>query len=280
MDRMLDKIAKLLNQAEHAANEAEAETFMKKAQALATTEAIDLAVARQHTAKKEDREKPIQKSVKIGERGKKALKLYVELFSEIANVNDVKMNIARDSSWVYLFGMPSDIDVVEVLYGNLVHQMVEAANAWLKLGTYKKETETRKVRRYDEVWGDYSVDFVEKPVDGRTARASFYRAFTSRVGWRLRDARRDALRVVENARYEVMNDVTGERMHQSAEIVLKGKAVEVHDFYQATSTAKGSWKGSSAGFSGAGSNAGRQAGDSARIGSPKAIGGTRTGINA
>lgn len=67
---MLERIAKLLNQAENAANEAEAAAFMEKAQQLATTYSVDLAKAR-HVTKSKERTLPEQRTVVIGERGTK-----------------------------------------------------------------------------------------------------------------------------------------------------------------------------------------------------------------
>jgi hypothetical protein len=271
-DRMLDKIAKLLNQAESSKNDHEAETFLKAAQRLATQESIDLAVARQHTAKKEQREQPTQKWIRLGVQGAKNNKYLVRLFLAVGGNNGLKHNIAHDSVGVYAYGMPSDIDLAEVIYGALAHQMVEAANAYLKSGEYKKEIVGWKYDRKSD-------SYVDKPMDGRVARANFYEGFIQRVSNRLFDARMDAEREAEERTVKVLNE-EGNETETTGALVLVRKREEVNAFYDATSTARGSWKGTSgpSTYSGASRTAGNQAGGRARIGSSKAIGGSRTQI--
>jgi hypothetical protein len=282
-DRMLDKLAKLLNQAENASTPGEAAAFMKKAQALATLTSIDLAVARQHTAKKEQREQPTHKTITIGQPRRNNNARLVNLFLAVADNNDVKCNIAKNSTYVIAFGMPSDIEVVEVLYASLLFQMTEAASAWLRTGEYKKEIALRQVTKRDD-WGPYKV-LVERPMDGRTARANFYDAVTQRISSRLWTARKDALEAAKENTYTVPtmgeNGVEYE-IEVSAELVLVDKRKEVGDYYAQKSTAKGSWKGASSASncSGSARRAGDNAGQSARLGSAKAIGGQRTAVAA
>ena len=282
-DRMLDQLAKILNQAENAGTPEEAATFMKKAQSLATLTSIDLAVARQHTAKREQREQPTHKTITIGQPRKLNNARLVNLFIAVADSNDVKVNIASNSTFVIAFGMPSDIEVVEALYASLLFQMTESANAWLKTGEYKKETVLREVTKRD-YWGRYK-DLEERPMDGRTARANFYDAFTRRISSRLWDARQDALKAAKEKTYTL--PTTGEdgveyEIEVTAELVLFDKNKEVGDYYSKTSRAKGSWKGASStsAYSTSARQAGDSAGRSARLGTSKAIGGQRTSLAA
>lgn len=277
-DRMLDKIAKLLAQAESTKNEHEAETFLKAAQRLATQESIDLAVARQHTAKREQREQPISKTIWLGSSGQKNLKLLASLFMEIGGQNGLRFNVARNSVYVVAFGMPSDIDVTEVIYASLAHQMVEAANAYLKTGEYKNET--RRVYQEASAKNDWMGAYVTKPLDGRIARANFYEGFTRKVGYRLFDARQEAEREVEEKTYQVLNEEGNETTTTGA-LVLVRKTEEVREFYKATSRARGTWNpGSTASYSHGSRTAGTEAGGRARIGSSKAIGGSRTALDS
>jgi hypothetical protein len=282
-DRMLDKLAKILAKAENASTPEEAATYMKKAQSLATLGSIDLAVARQHTAKKEQREQPTHKHITIGQPRKNNNARLVNLFIAIADNNDVKVNIAMNSTFVIAFGMPSDIEVVEVLYASLLYQMTEAANAWLKTGEYKQEKVLRQVTKRD-AWGTYK-DLEERSLDGRTARANFYDAFTRRISSRLWDARREALEAAKENVYTL--PTTGENgveyeIEVTAELVLFDKKKEIGAYYAKASTAKGSWKGSSrtTAYSTAARVAGDNAGQSARLGSAKALGGQRTSLAA
>lgn len=282
-DRMLDKLAKILNQAENASSDEEAALYMNKAQALATLTSIDLAVARQHTAKREQREQPTHKTITIGQSRKLNNARLVNLFIAIADNNDVKVNIAMNSTFVIAFGMPSDIEVVEVLYASLLFQMTGAANAWLKTGEYKQEKVLRQVTKRDD-WGTYK-DLVERPMDGRTARANFYDAFTQTINARLWSARQEALEAAKKNVYTL--PTTGENgveyeVEVSAALVLVEKAEEIKEYYSKTSTAKGAWKGSSrtSAYSTTARVAGDRAGQSARLGSNKAIGGQRSSIAA
>jgi hypothetical protein len=282
-DRMLDKLAKILAQAENASTPEEAATYMKKAQSLATLGSIDLAVARQHTAKKEQREQPTHKHITIGQPRKNNNARLVNLFLAIADNNDVKCNIAMNSTFVIAFGMPSDIEVVEVLYASLLYQMTESANAWLKTGEYKQEKVLRQVTKRD-AWGKYK-DLEERPMDGRTARANFYDAFTRRISSRLWSARQEALEAAKENIYTL--PTTGDNgveyeIEVTAELVLFDKKKEVGAYYEKASTAKGSWKGASStsNYSSAARTAGDNAGRSARLSSAKAIGGQRTSLAA
>jgi hypothetical protein len=283
-DRMLDKLAKILAQAENASTPEEAATYMKKAQSLATLSSLDLAVARQHTAKKEQREQPTHKTINIGQARKLNNARLVNLFLAVAYANDVRSNIAMNSTYVIAFGMPSDIEVVEALYASLLYQMVESANAWLKTGEYKKETVRGKKKVWDSYWGAWDYETVYKPMDGRTARANFYDAFTGRISARLLEARTEALEAAKEKTYTVPSTGVDGKEYEievSAALVLFDKKKEVSDYFNAKSTARGTWKGSS---TTARSTTARSAGDSAarsaRLGSAKAIGGQRTPLAA
>jgi hypothetical protein len=283
-DRMLDKLAKILAQAENASTPEEASTYMKKAQSLATLGSIDLAVARQHTAKKEQREQPTHKMITIGQARKQNNARLVNLFNAIAYANDVRLNIANNSTFVIAFGMPSDIEVVEVLYASLLFQMVESANAWLKTGEYKKETVRGKKKVWDAYWGEWDYETVYKPMDGRTARANFYDAFTGRISARLQEARKEALEAAKEKTYSVPSTGVDGKEYEievTAALVLFDKKKEVSDYFNAKSTAKGTWKGASTTTrSSTARSAGDSAGRSARLGSAKAIGGQRTSLAA
>lgn len=121
---MLTRIGALLRQAESTDNPHEGEAFMAAAQRLATSSAIDLAVARAHTASSEKRATPTQRLITIGEPGKRGLRTYAQLFIAIAAANDVQCDIAQTSAVIYAYGFAGDIDVCEALYSSLLFQMV------------------------------------------------------------------------------------------------------------------------------------------------------------
>jgi hypothetical protein len=281
---ILTKISKVLAQAEaDGVTPEEAEAFFKAAQALGTKYNIDLAVARQHTQQAQRREEPIKRSLRF-EAARNTKKHFVNLYHTIAQVNDLRINIYGDSNGVIAFGFPSDIDVTDAIFASVSAHMVEQANAYLKTGEYKNETETRYQRykefenvvpysyraRYDydkQAYYTWEERLVTKPIDGRTARANFYSAYTSQIGRRLREAQREA-----------KQQVVAESSDQGAgtELALIEKATEVNDYYKKTSDARGSWNGpSSGGYSSSASSAGRSAAQSARLGGSTAVGGSK-----
>ena len=114
-DRMLSRIAALLRQAEGTDNIHEAEAFMAAAQRLATMTSIDLAVARAHSASRMGAQTPTQRTITIGEPGSRGLRTYVQLFAAIALANDVRCDVASNSTYVYAYGFGEDIDASHAL---------------------------------------------------------------------------------------------------------------------------------------------------------------------
>ena len=134
---MLARIAALLRQAENTDNPHEAEAFMAAAQRLATTTSIDLAVARAHSATRTAAQEPVQRTVTIGEAGTRGLRTFVQLFVLIARANDVKCDIASNSTFVYAYGFTEDIDATHALYASVVVQMVKSSDAYISTGAHR-----------------------------------------------------------------------------------------------------------------------------------------------
>ena len=166
-DKMLARIAALLRQAEGTDNAHEAEAFMAAAQRLATATSIDLAVARSHSTSRTAAQVPTQRTITIGEPGARGLRTYVQLFAGIASANDVRCDVASNSTFVYAYGFPEDIDTSHALYASLVVQMVRSCDAYLATGAHR-------------------------PTPTITARLNFQLAFGARVGQRLAQAREEA----------------------------------------------------------------------------------------
>lgn len=240
---MLVRIGGLLRQAESTDNPHEAEAFMEAAQRLATVTAIDLAVARAHTATRERRQTPVQRAIAIGEPGRKGLRTYVQLFVAIAAANDVKCDVASNSTRVFAYGFDSDLDTCEALYSSLLMQMVRASDAYLRSGAHR-------------------------PVAGVTARLNFQLAFAARIGQRLAETKRD---VEASAVGADPDEATG------TALVLRDKQIELRDFYSQTSQARGTWRGPQSGVarSDKARRAGDRAGRDARIGRSTELPGAR-----
>ncbi|MEU0497029.1 DUF2786 domain-containing protein [Mycobacterium sp. NPDC006124] len=241
-DKMLARIAALLRQAENTENPHEAEAFMSAAQRLATTTSIDLAVARAHSASRTAAQTPVQRTITIGEAGSKGLRTYVQLFVAIAMANDVKCDVASNSTFVYAYGFAEDIDATHALYASLVVQMVKASDAYIASGAHR-------------------------PTATITARLNFHLAFGGRVGQRLSEARDEARQAA----------TTGRDQQTGTAIALRNKDVELKSFYRSASKARGTWRASSAsaGYSSAARRAGDRAGQRARLGPSTELAGAR-----
>ena len=238
-DKMLARIAALLRKAEHTDNEHEAEAYLTAAQRLATATSIDLAVARAHSAERTKAQLPVQRTITIGDAGTRGLRTYVQLFVVIGAANDVKCDVASNSTFVYAYGFGEDIDATHTLYAGLVVQMVKASDAYLATGAHR-------------------------PTPTITARLNFQLAFGARIGQRLAEARdRERQQATELA------------AAPGTAIALRDKDIELKSFYRSASKARGTWRAASAsaGYSSDARRAGDKAGRRARLGPPTELSG-------
>ncbi|SEH56683.1 Protein of unknown function [Mycolicibacterium rutilum] len=242
-DKMLARIAALLRQAEGTDNPHEADAFMAAAQRLATATSIDLAVARSHSDQRTKAQMPVQRTITIGNAGTRGLRTYVQLFTVIAHANDVKCDVASNSTFVYAYGFAEDIDASHALYASLVMQMVRASEAYIASGAHR-------------------------PTPTITARINFQLAFGARIGQRLAQAR-------EEARQEATDN-----SRPGTAIALRDKDLELRDFYRETSEARGTWRATSAtaGYSSAARRAGDRAGRQAKLGPSTELAGARSAL--
>lgn len=242
-DRLVDKVGKLLAQAEGTDNEHEAAAFVERAQALATAYAVDLELARSRQAAKRGAAEPlVQERVDVGARGKRGNRHRVLLYSVVARVNDVMVNVAHDSTYVLGFGHRADLDVVERLWASLAVQMTAAAQRRLDAGEHRRAG-----------------------VAAQTWRLSFYDGWVEAVGERLAAAR-------ERAVAQVSEQAPARAGDLSTALVLRAKAERVQEFYASTSQARGSWRGPWSGrtaVSGRATASGRADGARADLGQPR-----------
>lgn len=241
-DKMLARVAALLRQAEGTDNAHEAEAFMAAAQRLATAASIDLAVARSHSERRTKAQTPVQRTITIGNAGARGLRTYVQLFVVIAAANDVKCDIASNSTFVHAYGFAEDIDASHALYASLLMQMVRASEAYIASGEHR-------------------------PTPTITARINFQLAFGARIGKRLAEAREEAVREATRSKDS----------RPGTAIALRDKDIELKDFYRETSSARGTWRATSAtaGYSSSARRAGDRAGRRARLGNSAELSGAR-----
>ena len=102
---MIAKIGALLAKAEATSNDHERDAYYAKAQSLATTHSIDLAVARRKQAKVEQRERPVVEDVWFGPIAtRNTKKSLVELFMAIAHTQDIRLK-KRQGLWNWRHGL-------------------------------------------------------------------------------------------------------------------------------------------------------------------------------
>lgn len=221
----IEKISLLLAKAEKTDNEHEAEAYFAKAQELATRESIDLEKARAVSGNKSE-DKLTYKVISLGKKRTFGLNAHVILFNNIAGSNDVRCAVTDDSVFITAYGYERDIAIVEALYASLVLQMHSASEKYLATGEYRKEQVWREGYHEGGVWKPAGW----RPMHGSTARISFKKAFAGRVGERLREARRGAVR----------QSGTG------SELVLVSKKDRVGQFFNETANVRrGVWQGGS-----------------------------------
>ena len=257
----LTKISALLAMAERTTNQHEAEAFLFKAQQLATLASVDLAMARAATDRREARQRPMTKTIQIGQLRARANRHLIALFIGLAHANDCKVDIAHNSTYVIVYGMPSDIEVTEVLFNSLATQMVTLCGAWLRKGEWRGDTyQTRAISSRG-----HRVT-TKKQHTALTARGAFYAGFTDSISERVLRAREEAV---------AHHQATEAGAVLSTAVVLRDKEKEIRDYHRKESQARGTWGGySGAGARGRGGNAtkaGREAGNRANIGRQQGI---------
>lgn len=261
-DKMLDRVSKLLNQAERAPEESpEREAFLKKAYVLASAYSIDLAIARAHQAKKERVEEPESRRFKIGSYHRERVltgafkggdeyvvgdrltihsSWLVTLFNAIAETQDLEATFSNDGIYVYLHGFPSDMEVTERLYAILSVQMIRDADAAIKRGEHKSLREPRYKKRnvpnpnydpdeptwreYDGTW--YNPKTISVDVLVTTVDAREYRA-NFYEGF----IRRARGRLWE-AKREARKAAGVEEEGSTAALAVRDKKAEVRDHYE------------------------------------------------
>jgi hypothetical protein len=257
-DKLLARIGALLAKAESTDSQHEAEALTAKAQHLATLHAVDLASARERNRRGRERLTPSQRKIVIGRLREQGLRHRVNLFTAVAHPNDVKVDVARNSTYVIAFGFGGDLDVVEALYASLATQMVTAANTAIARGEHRQEV----------YWSEAAQAWRS---DARVFRTAFNHTFVVTVARRLAAARAAALAEDDARRGDRGGTPT------SGALVLARKADEVADYHRRTSEARGTWRGggTTVAWSQAGERAGRSAGHAARLADQQGLPGAR-----
>jgi len=200
-DKVIEKIAAILNKAENTDNEAERDTFMQAAQMMSSKYAIDLEVARRHTKGKQEsvENQIVTVQVDTGRKGEKYAyrRQYADLMIAMAEANVLPWLVSNQGFYVKVIGPKFEVEQLEKLYAVLLTHMVADLTAYLNGDTWQ-----------------------EKIADRDTARASFVAGFCQHIKDRLIDARLDAERQA--------NDEYG----SEAALVISDKRQETWSAYQ------------------------------------------------
>lgn len=252
---MIEKISKLLAAADGAKTPQESEAFYAKAQALSTVHAISLAEARQAAVDRRRVETPTSKWVAIGPKRRHVNRALIMLLWEVARVNDVMMDIRNDNTSCTLYGLPSDLAMVEQLWSRIATNMVRFTDHYMRSGVWRSEQvwRTRQETRSGRSAGlEESTVTVQGwfPVTAQAARASYLDGFISALGQRLQAARREQVAAYAEHRTGHFHDLQPASdtaapapAGSGAALVLKEKADEIQAYYTETSRARGSWRG-------------------------------------
>jgi hypothetical protein len=239
-DKMLEKIAAILNKAENTDNPHEREAFQAAAEKMAARNAIDLEVARQHTTDKNAKQAPIAENIVLGEKGERLVKSRINLFVKIGLEHGLRIYVHGDGISIDAFGMPSDIEMVKMFYAVLVVQMTEAGNEFISSGEYRR---------------------IDPKANAQVARSEFYDAFANKIGLRMREIRWREER-------EAARDYKDDNMS----LVLASKKDEVNKGFRDQYGKTGVWKHSgSAKYNPHARRAGNVAGEKARLGGERQL---------
>ena len=252
----MDTLSKLLNQAENAGTQAEADAFFERAQEWASRHAITLEQVRAHTAASQRREEPTHQQVVIGPPRQHVNGHLCLLASAIGQANGLRTNLASNNTFVLWFGLPSDIQKATMLLHAISTQMVRSADRFMRARRWVGELDWETGRE----------------LTGQKARKSYYTAYVQVIGRRLRQAHEQA---------KASFDAQPGEGRGSAELVLRGKEVEVADYYSRHSTARGTWRGNRGSLaSHSAASTARQDASHARLSPARGIGGTRTAVTS
>ncbi len=166
----------------------------------------------------------------------------------IAAANDVKCDVASNSTFVYAYGFAEDIDATHALYASLVVQMVKASDAYVATGAHRPTPD------------DHRADQLPAGVRGPGRPAA-------------RRGPRGGQRRTPNGR---------RTSRPGTAIALRNKDIELKSFYRAGVRARGTWRATSAtaGYSSSARRAGDRAGRRARLGPSTELAGRGQGAGA
>lgn len=244
-DGAVRRVAALLAKAQSTESEEESEAYLAKAALVAQRHSVDMAVAAM--ADRKAGERPTHRMLTIGEPRRALNKQLVTLLVTVARAWSVRVDIGGGSTYVIVFGMPSDLDQVESVFAAASALMISRAEQHVRQGRWRGSS---------YLAGDGSG---LRPVTATVARNAFCLGFTRRLGERLAEAATEARRDAAAGPLPAAS-----RWHPGQDqvaLALRSREIAVTDYHRATSRARGRWRGSAsaAGSAAASRRAGERA---------------------
>ncbi len=226
------RVAALLAKAESTTSAEESEAYLAKAAELAQRHSVDMAVAamapRAHSAG------PTHRMLSIGQPRAALNTLLVSLIVQIAHAWGVRVDIGPGSTYVLLYGLPSDLDRVESIVTTAGTMMVARAGEHVRSGRWKGTTYLPP---------DSSAP---RAVTAQVARNAFCLGFVSRLGQRLAQgaAQARASAAGLNREGSAGRDAHGSGFGATTvDLALRARDVAVADYHRTASSARGRWRG-------------------------------------
>ncbi len=263
-DEQVRRVAALLAKAESTANGEEAEAYLAKATIVAQRHSVDMAVAAM--APGAERAAPTHRMLTIGEPRRALNKLLVSLLVATARAWSVPVDIGHGSTYVLLYGLPTDLDRVEAVFATASAMMVSGSAEHVRSGGWRGST-------YRPPQGGPA-----KPVTAAVARNAFCLGFIQRLGHNLELAERQARTAAPSPRTRDGEAIRPDTQ-DNVDLALRARDVAVTDYHRSASRARGTWRATASGAATA--SASRRAGERAadqygrtgvRTGSRAAIG--------
>jgi putative metallohydrolase (TIGR04338 family) len=200
-ESLLDKISKLLAHAEKAGTTAERDTYLAKAETLATEHSIDLARARAGRADRSGAAAPTTREIDLRLAGGPRLRnLLVVLAFHIAHSQGIQATV-HGNHLVTFYGFTEDLDVTDALFVHLAPMMMRDSDAYLASPRHKRSG-----------------------FHGASARISYCRAWAAEVGRRLNEAREATQEAAVTA------ELPGGQAGVSTAVALREKQLQLDDY--------------------------------------------------
>jgi hypothetical protein len=181
-----------------------------------------------------ERAAPTHRMLTIGEPRRALNKLLVSLLVTTARAWSVPVDIGHGSTYVLLYGLPTDLDRVEAVFATASAMMVSGAAEHVRSGGWRGSM-------YRPAQGGPA-----KPVTAAVARNAFCLGFIQRLGHNLTLAERQA-RTAAPSPHTRSGEAERPRTQDNVDLALRARDVAVNDYHRSASRARGTWRATTSG---------------------------------